>query len=357
VEFLLDYAGFLLRVLTLVVAFVLVLSALAALRKKGRERSGHLEIHKVNEFYEDLQDFMQEMVLEPSVLKEQRKAKARAEKALQAEKKKAQKARKKNPQGAETADEHKPRVFILDFDGDIAATATLRLRHEITALLSLATPADEVLVRLESPGGLVSNYGLAASQLARIRKAGVPLTVCIDKVAASGGYMMACVASKIISAPFAMIGSIGVVAQMPNFHRLLKKNSVDFEVLTAGEYKRTLTLFGENTDKGREKFQQDLDDTHKLFKDFVAGNRPQLAIDQIATGEVWLGQVALEKQLVDELSTSDEYLAEKARTCDLFSLHYVQKKRLQERLGMATAGVLDRVWVHWAGKLMNRHFC
>jgi len=352
VAFLLEYAGFLLRVVTLVVAFVVVLSAIAMLRKKGRERSGHLEVHKVNEFYEDLQGFMEEMVLEPDRLKEQRKAKAKAEKD---EKKQAQKAKKKKS-ADNSADESKPRVFILDFDGDIAASATSRLRHEITALLSLATPRDEVLVRLESPGGLVSNYGLAASQLARIRKANVPLIICIDKVAASGGYMMACVGSKIISAPFAMIGSIGVVAQVPNFHRLLKKNSVDFEVLTAGEYKRTLTVFGENTDKGREKFQQDLDDTHKLFKDFVSTNRPQLNIDQIATGEVWLGQAALDKQLVDELLTSDEYLAEKAKTADLFALHYVQKKRLQERLGLATAGVFDRVLQSWAGKLINQRF-
>jgi len=352
VDFLLDYAGFLLRVLTLVVAFVAVISSIAALRKKGRERSGHLEVHKVNEFYEDLEGFMQEMVLEPEELKERQKAKAKAEKL---EKKQA-KAKKKPSEEGEAADKHKPRVFILDFDGDIAATATLRLRHEITALLSLATDKDEVLVRLESPGGLVSNYGLAASQLARIRKANVPLTICIDKVAASGGYMMACVASKIISAPFAMIGSIGVVAQVPNFHRLLKKNSVDFEVLTAGEYKRTLTVFGENTDKGREKFQQDLDDTHKLFKDFVGTNRPQLNIDQIATGEVWLGQAALEKNLVDELLTSDEYLAEKAKTADLFALHYVQKKRLQERLGIATAKALDTVLFNWAGRLFNQRF-
>jgi len=354
VDFLLDYAGFLLRVVTLVVAFVVLLSSIAMLRKKGRERSGHLEVHKVNEFYEDLQGFMEEMVLDPIELKEKHKAKAKAEKAEQAAKKKALKAKKKEENVS--SDEHKPRVFILDFDGDIAASATLRLRHEITALLSLATSNDEVLVRLESPGGLVSNYGLAASQLARIRKANIPLTVCIDKVAASGGYMMACVANKIISAPFAMIGSIGVVAQVPNFHRLLKKNSVDFEVLTAGEYKRTLTVFGENTEKGREKFQQDLDDTHKLFKDFVGANRPQLVMEQIATGEVWLGQAALEKQLVDELATSDEYLAEKAKTADLFALHYVQKKRLQERLGLATANVFERLLLRLTSKLAYTRF-
>src|SRR5690606_11055820 len=201
----------------------------------------------------------------------------------------------------------KPRVFVLDFDGDIKASATDNLRHEVTALLSLASAEDEVVLRLESGGGMVHGYGLAASQLARIRQAGVPLTVCVDKVAASGGYMMACIGDKVLSAPIAILGSIGMVAQLPNVHRLLKKHDIDFEVLTAGEYKRTLTVFGENTEKGREKFQEDLETTHELFKNFVGRYRPQLSIDEIATGEVWLGVSALNKHLVDELKTSDEY--------------------------------------------------
>ncbi len=182
------------------------------------------------------------------------------------------------------------------------------------------------MLRLESGGGMVHSYGLASSQLARIRQAGVPLTVCIDKVAASGGYMMACIGEKIISAPFAILGSIGVVAQLPNVNRLLKKHDIDFEVLTAGEYKRTLTVFGENTEKGREKFQEDLDITHELFKNFVSNYRPQLAIDEVATGEVWLGVAAQGKGLVDELKTSDEYLAERAKGAELYHLHYAERK-------------------------------
>ena len=203
---------------------------------------------------------------------------------------------------------------------------------------------------------MVHGYGLAASQLVRIRQAGVPLTVCVDKVAASGGYMMACIGEKILSAPFAILGSIGVVAQLPNVHRLLKKHDIDFEVLTAGEYKRTLTVFGENTEKGREKFQEDLETTHELFKNFVARYRPQLAIDEIATGEVWLGQAALGKQLVDELKTSDEYLAERARDAELFQLHFVEKKSLQERVGLAASVVLDRVVLTWWGRLNQQRF-
>jgi serine protease SohB len=208
-----------------------------------------------------------------------------------------------------------------------------------------------VVLRLESGGGLVHSYGLAASQLARIRQAGIPLTICIDKVAASGGYMMACIGEKIISAPFAVLGSIGVVAQLPNVNRLLKKHDIDFEVLTAGEYKRTLTVFGENTEKGKEKFQEDLDVTHQLFKDFVGRYRPQLHIDEVATGEVWLGVAALNRKLVDELRTSDEYLSDRAREANLFHLHFAERKSLQERIGMAASGTVENTLVGLWSKL------
>lgn len=245
---------------------------------------------------------------------------------------------------------------MLDFDGDIKASATDSLRHEITALLSMATNSDEVLVRLESGGGLVSSYGLAASQLVRLRESGIPLTVCIDKVAASGGYMMACIGNKILSSPFAVLGSIGVVAQLPNLHRLLKKYDVDFEVLTSGEYKRTLTVFGENTDKGRDKFRQDLQVTHELFKNFVARYRPTLDINKVATGEVWLGINALEIKLVDELKTSDEYLVARAKDADLYHLQYINKRTFRERVGMTVGASLDQFFLNWIGRL-TQHRC
>ena len=329
-EFLAEYASFLAKSVTLVVAIIVVLVALAALRGKGRRSTGQLQVIKMNDFYKGLRERLEQSLLSKGQLKSLRKQTGKADKKL-----------KKQP-------DDKPRVFVLDFDGDIKASATESLRHEITALLTLATPADEVVLRLESGGGMVHSYGLASSQLARIRQAGIPLTVCIDKVAASGGYMMACIGAKIISAPFAILGSIGVVAQLPNVNRLLKKHDIDYEVLTAGEYKRTLTVFGENTEKGREKFQQDLDITHQLFKNFVSQYRPQLAIDEVATGEVWLGVAAVEKQLVDELKTSDEYLCERAQTAQLYHLHYAQRKSLQERVGLAASTsaehLVDSLW-------------
>lgn len=244
----------------------------------------------------------------------------------------------------------------MDFDGDIKASATENLRNEITALLSMATKNDEVLLRLESGGGMVNSYGLAASQLVRIRQSGIPLTVCIDKVAASGGYMMACIGNKIISSPFAVLGSIGVVAQLPNLHRLLKKYDVDFEVLTSGEFKRTLTVFGENTDKGRHKFQQDLEVTHELFKNFVASYRPIIDINKVSTGEVWLGINGLENKLVDELKTSDEYLVSRAKDADLYHLQYANKRSFRERVGMTVGASLDRFFLNWISRLTQQRF-
>ena len=338
-EFIFDYASFLAKTVTIVIAIIVVLVMIASMRGRGRRSAGgQLHVTKLNDFYKGLRDRLEGSLLDKARLKALRKAQA--------------KDSKKDRKSTET----KPRVYVMDFDGDIKASATENMRNEITALLTLATPKDEVVLRLESGGGMVHSYGLASSQLARIRQAGIPLTICIDKVAASGGYMMACIGNRIISAPFAVLGSIGVVAQLPNVNRLLKKHDIDFEVLTAGEYKRTLTVFGENTEKGREKFQEDLDITHELFKNFVASYRPQLQIDEVATGEVWLGLAAKDKQLVDELKTSDEYLSEKAKTADVFHLHYAERRSLQQRVGLAATASVDRLVTGWWAKLTQQRF-
>lgn len=335
-EFFLDYAGFLLRAVTVLVAVAIVLALVAGSRMRGKGEQGSLHLRSLNEFYQDLKHDLQAQLLDKKQLKELRKA----EKA----------------QAKQDKEQQQPRVFVLDFDGDIKASDTESLRHEVTALLSLATADDEVVVRLESSGGMVHSYGLAASQLARIRDAQIPLTICVDKVAASGGYMMACLGNKILSAPFAILGSIGVVAQLPNIHRLLKKHDIDVELLTAGEYKRTLTVLGENTEQGRAKFLQDLQTTHDLFKDFVAGYRPQLDMQKIATGEIWLGTQALELKLVDELKTSDAYLAERAQTAKLIALDYCQKKTLPERFGLAAGLTAESLVIRWWEKLQAARF-
>lgn len=341
-EFLTEYGLFLAKVVTFAVAAIVVVAVIIASAQKEREDhggDGELKIRKLNDKYDKLRESIQARLMSDA----ERKAFEKRQKKEQKAKKKAEKAKHKE---VTKEPERQPRVFVLDFDGDIKASDTDPLRRSITAVLSVADPErDEVVVRLESGGGLVHSYGLAAAQLDRIRSKGVPLTACVDKVAASGGYMMACVADRIIASPFAILGSIGVVAQLPNFHRFLKKNDVDFEVLTAGEHKRTMTVFGENTDKGRQKFLEDLEDTHVLFKEYVGERRPAVDISAVANGDIWFGKRALDVQLIDEIKTSDEYLIEACDRADVVSVAYQRKRTLPEKLGLATSAALEHtVW-------------
>jgi serine protease SohB len=298
-EFLSQYGLFLLKTLTLVIAILLLFAGIFSISRKPKPK---LEISSLNEQYEHLTNLMNKEILG------------------------------KKPEKKKKNKDKKPTLYVIDFSGDIKASQVEQLRDEISAILSIAKPEDEVLVRLDSPGGAVNGYGLAAAQLERIREKNIPLTVSIDKVAASGGYLMACVANYIIAAPFAIIGSIGVVAQIPNFHRWLKKNNIDIELLTAGEYKRTLTLFAENTEKGRKKFQEDLEKIHSAFRDYVLANRNQLDIEKVSTGEHWLAKDAFDLRLVDKLSTSDEYLIGKMAKYKAFKLTIQPKASIVNKL-------------------------
>ncbi|MDX1800074.1 MAG: protease SohB [Marinobacter sp.] len=350
-EFLTEYGLFLAKAATLVVAVLVLVSAVvsAAHRHKGDDDSdGELRIRRLNETYRKLKESVQTRMLDEH-----------GRKAWQKQQKKDRKARKKaaKQKSGATADTDatRPRLFVLDFNGDIKASATGTLRKSITAVLSVAEPGrDEVVVRLESGGGLVHSYGLAAAQLDRIRSKGIRLTACVDKVAASGGYMMACVADHIVASPFAILGSIGVVAQLPNFHRLLEKHDVDFEVLTAGEHKRTLTLFGENTEKGRKKFLEDLEDTHVLFKEYVGERRPGLDIAAVANGDIWFGRRALEVHLVDEIRTSDEYLIEACDRAEVVSVSFQQRRTLPEKLGLAASSAMERTAIRLLSAFRNQ---
>ena len=246
------------------------------------------------------------------------------------------------------------KVYVLDFKGDTAASAVEGLREEITLILATAKVGrDRVVLRLESPGGMVHGYGLAAAQLVRLRYAGFNLTICVDKVAASGGYMMACIANEIVSAPFAVVGSIGVVAQVPNFNRLLKEHHVDFELYTAGQFKRTVTMFGENTAEGKAKFEEELQQTHELFKHFVEKYRPQLNVEKVATGEHWYGKDALELNLVDKLQTSDEYLLSLLAQHDVYVIDTRRKPTLGEKLGLQAAQIADGLVPAVMNKIME----
>ena len=344
-EFLAEYGLFLAKVVTSIIGLGVLIAIIASAGQKNRHAGdkGELEITPLNDQYDEISKAMSMALLDP------KSKKAETKKRRKAQKKQAKAEQKKSPD--ETLEQK--RVFVVKFNGNVSASAVTNLREEVTAILTQAKPEDEVVVKLESSGGMVHSYGLASSQLDRLRKKGIPITICVDKVAASGGYMMACVGDKILAAPFAVIGSIGVVAQLPNFHRLLKKNDIDFELLTAGEHKRTLTVFGENTEQGREKFIEDLQDTHQLFKSYVAERRPKIDIDKVATGDVWFGSRALELSLVDELMTSDEYLTQQATDSKLYEINYVQKKKLPQKLGIAAEQSADRLINKWWNRLTD----
>lgn len=300
----------------IVLAIIAVLITIASLALKNKNRN-LFEIELLHERFEDQTQALKEAFLTSSEIKKEHKR-------LKKESKSKDKSLDKKPAR---------RIFVIEFlNGDIKASDSENLKEEVNTILGVATAQDEVVVKVESPGGLVHSYGYAAAQLIRLREAQIPLTICVDQVAASGGYLMACVGSKILAAPFALIGSIGVVAQVPNFYRLLKKHDVDYKEYTAGDYKRTVSLFGEITEKGETKFKEQLELTHQLFKSFVSRFRPQLDLQKVATGEFWYGENAIGLGLIDEIKTSDEYLLALSRDHQVVKISFEQKPTFMEKL-------------------------
>ena len=310
-EWLYHYGFFLIKTITIVISILIIIGAFFAQAKKIQPE---IEIDCLNEQFND----EQQDVIKKFKWKHIKKTKKIKLNEL-------------------------PKLFILNFNGDIKASQTEQLRDEITRIILLAQAGDEVMVKIDSPGGAVNGYGLAASQLERLRHRNIPLSVCIDRMAASGGYLMACIANKIYAAPFAIVGSIGVVAQVPNFNKWLKKHNIDFEQVTAGQYKRTLTMFGENTKEGRKKFTEDLETIHQNFKDHVLAFRPQINIEKAATGEHWLAKDAMALGLVDELKTSDDYLLDRVSKFQIILLKKTKKPGLIEKILKPAAAELETI--------------
>lgn len=334
-----QYGLFLAKTVTVVAAIGLLIAMAVFAKQRKAGQLGELQIFDLSEQYNEMKD---ELMLS-TLSDEERKAWL---KELKKTTKAEAKARKEQIKKGITP-ALKPCLYVLNFKGSLDANEVSSLRKEITAVLAVAKPQDEILINLESPGGMVHGYGLAASQLTRIKRRGIKLTVAVDKVAASGGYMMACVADRIVAAPFAVVGSIGVVAQLPNIHRLLKKHDVDIEMHTAGEYKRTLTMLGENSEVGREKFKEELNETHLLFKQFVHEHRPVVDIEKVATGEHWFGTQAASMNLVDDISTSDEIVLDYIDNYDVIGVKYTQRKKLMNRFSKQAADCIDTVFMRW----------
>ena len=363
-EILWDYLSFLLQTITVVVAIavvIAVISSIALRRTADRGQVGHLSVRYLNDFYDAMRLTIEEAALSQGQVKKHRKTerKEKKQKERAASKSSTEKViadtkpdsssededtaqEEKEDTETEQQDDTQKSVFVLGFKGDLEASKVERLKHEISAVLTQATKQDEVVVKVDSPGGVVHSYGYAASQLMRIRKAGIKLTVAVDEVAASGGYMIAVVADQILAAPFALVGSIGVAAEIPNVNRLLKKYDIDYEIITAGEFKRTLSVFGENTDAARKKFLEEIEDVHELFKEFVSTHRPHVDLNVVATGESWYGERALARNLIDDIMTSDEYImqaCDKARVLEL--TWHPPKKQLSDLLNQTATTMLS----------------
>ena len=371
-QFVYEYGLFLAKVATVVMAILLIIGGIVRSRQHRHQPApGEISVRNLSDEYKDLTDTMYAEILELDEYKARHKAEEKKEKEeAKTRKKLAKQAEKKvseltaadasNGEESDAEDEEsvrRPRAFVLNFYGDMEASSVQCLREEVTAVLAVAEKDadDQVILRLESPGGLVHSYGHAASQLQRIREAGLPLTAVVDEIAASGGYMMACVADKIVSAPFAVIGSIGVVAELPNFNRLLKRFDIDYEQHTAGQFKRTLTMFGANSDEGRQKFQQELEDTHRLFKSYIQQHRSSVDIEKVATGEHWYGTQAMALGLVDELQTSDALLQSLYDSHDVFEVNYEFRKTLADRLSFATLMTIDKLLLRWWQRGTSSH--
>ncbi|MGP1931134.1 MAG: protease SohB [Arsenophonus sp. ET-YP4-MAG3] len=324
-EFLSSYGLFFAKTVTVFVSIILIPLVIFNFGHRKESKKGDLKLIDLSKAYRERQREMQQIKMSNTEYKIWLKAYKKQHKI-------EEKKQKESLKSGQQVMLKKPCFFVINFKGSMNAHEVSTLREEITAILLIADNKDEILLKLESQGGIVHGYGLAASQLNRLREKGLKLTISVDKVAASGGYMMACVANRIIAAPFAIIGSIGVVSQVPNFHRLLKKRDIDLELHTAGEYKRTLTLFGENTEQGRKKFIQDLNETHQLFKDFVHQKRPTLDINAVATGEHWYGIQAKEKGLIDEIGVSDDIIINQINTHEIIEVTYMPVKRFVDRL-------------------------
>ncbi len=312
--FWLDIADFALKALIIVVAIGGLAILIVRLMRSAEPKDREIKVRSLNERYDDMRDAMNGALLD----KKQRKAHLKA-------RKKALKALRGEAPGK--------RIFVMAFKGDMRATAVKQLGQQIDAVLTVARPgADEVVLRLESPGGTVTGYGLGAAEILRLREHKLKVTASVDQVAASGGYMMASAADRIVAAPFAVVGSIGVVAPIPNLHRLLKKNEIDFEEMTAGEWKRSVSVLGEISPAGREHFRGKLEDTHGAFKAHVGRCRPKVDIARVANGDTWLASEAVDLELVDEIATGDELLFRARESARLYEVSVEARKNLLQQL-------------------------
>ncbi len=364
-EFLANWGLFAVKLVTVLVFVFLLVSLLISLAMQAKAHNEDdkdkikFKFTNLFNFYKDNVDKLDAAIDEFDESKSDKEKKAYLKQKAKALKTAPQKLREEKAERIKKAEEQgefcPEHLYVIDFDGDARASQVDELTSKVNLILAKATDKDEVIIKLTSPGGVVNGYGLCANQLERIRNKGINLVACVDTVAASGGYMMACVASKIVAAPFSYVGSIGVVAQIPNFNKVLKNHDVEYEQVTAGKYKRTLTMFGENTPEARDKFKQEITLIHNRFKAIVAKYRTKIDIENIATGEYWLAEDAKELNLVDQISTFDEYLQNRldfTKVCAIkISIDKDEKKSLKDILKKL---LMAKTWIKTVRKQLTK---
>lgn len=232
-------------------------------------------------------------------------------------------------------------AVLLSFNGDINATEVIEFGRAVSMIVQMKDLVSEVYIIINSGGGVVNGYGLLASEIERLHYSEIETYALIDQVAASGGYMAACVANHVVAAPFAYIGSIGVVSEMPNFNQILSDNGINIEQHTAGKSKRTVTPLGKITDEDRNEFKKKLERIHRSFINHVSHYRNINDADEnknsiIFSGDYWIAEetVELELGLVDEISTSQEFLLDKMKEYNIIEITFQENKTKKSKLSL-----------------------
>ncbi len=211
-----------------------------------------------------------------------------------------------------------PRLAVLRFQGlrDLNASGDQRLSEAIDEVLVNRDHFEEAVVIIDSPGGTTHGYGHAYALLERLSASGLKVTACIDRIGASGGYLMALPADRILAGPFAIVGSVGVVAGIPNVKRLLEEKGVSYRLFVAGDKKRVVHFADDDGPEVREYMDEKLAGIHTQFLQAVEKHRgDRVKLDEVRSGDHWSAEESVEKGLglVDELQTSAEYLLERNR--------------------------------------------
>jgi protease-4 len=209
-----------------------------------------------------------------------------------------------------------PRVAIVELEGVIAEVDDL-VREVKSHRENPQVKA--VVMRINSPGGVVGPTQELHQALLRVREAGKPVVASLGSVAASGGYYTAVAADRIYANPGTLTGSIGVIMQMANLQDLFKKVGVDYVVVKAGQYKDLGNVSRQMTPEERRVLQGLLDNVHAQFIDAVAEGRKldRAEVVKFADGRVFSGVQARDLKMVDTLGSLEDAVNEAAKLAGL----------------------------------------